>query len=165
MSWDMNMEEKMSKVRRVYSEKMPAFAVKAKELSDEISNYLNINTVKNVRVLIRYDIENISDEVYKDALVTVFSEPPVDYVYEEDFGKKAGEKVFAVEFLPGQFDQRADSAVQCVKLLKEDEEPVIRTATVYCLLYTSPSPRDRTRCEASQGGRGACYKNSHRICH
>ena len=67
----------MSKVRRVYSEKMPAFAVKAKELSDEISNYLNINTVKNVRVLIRYDIENISDEVYKDALVTVFSEPPV----------------------------------------------------------------------------------------
>ena len=78
MSWDMNMEEKMSKVRRVYSEKMPAFAVKAKELSDEISNYLNINTVKNVRVLIRYDIENISDEVYKDALVTVFSEPPVD---------------------------------------------------------------------------------------
>ena len=61
MSWDMNMEEKMSKVRRVYSEKMPAFAVKAKELSDEISNYLNINTVKNVRVLIRYDIENISD--------------------------------------------------------------------------------------------------------
>ena len=117
MSWDMNMEEKMSKVRRVYSEKMPAFAVKAKELSDEISNYLNINTVKNVRVLIRYDIENISDEVYKDALVTVFSEPPVDYVYEEDFGKKAGEKVFAVEFLPGQFDQRADSAVQCVKLL------------------------------------------------
>ena len=133
MSWDMNMEEKMSKVRRVYSEKMPAFAVKAKELSDEISNYLNINTVKNVRVLIRYDIENISDEVYKDALVTVFSEPPVDYVYEEDFGKKAGEKVFAVEFLPGQFDQRADSAVQCVKLLKEDEEPVIRTATVYVI--------------------------------
>lgn len=133
MSWDMNMEEKMSKVRRVYSEKMPAFAVKAKELGDEISNYLNINTVKNVRVLIRYDIENISDEVYKDALVTVFSEPPVDYVYEEDFGKKAGEKVFAVEFLPGQFDQRADSAVQCVKLLKEDEEPVIRTATVYVI--------------------------------
>ena len=123
----------MSKVRRVYSEKMPAFAVKAKELSDEISNYLNINTVKNVRVLIRYDIENISDEVYKDALVTVFSEPPVDYVYEEDFGKKADEKVFAVEFLPGQFDQRADSAVQCVKLLKEDEEPVIRTATVYVI--------------------------------
>ena len=123
----------MSKVRRVYSEKMPAFAVKAKELSDEISNYLNINTVKNVRVLIRYDIENISDDVYKDALVTVFSEPPVDYVYEEDFEKKAGGKVFGVEYLPGQFDQRADSAVQCVKLLKEDEEPVIRTATVYVI--------------------------------
>ena len=108
----------MSKVRRVYSEKMPAFAVKAKELSDEISNYLNINTVKNVRVLIRYDIENISDDVYKDALVTVFSDPPVDYVYEEDFEKKAGGKVFVVEYLPGQFELRVDSAVQCVKLLK-----------------------------------------------
>ena len=123
----------MSNVRRVYSEKMPAFAVKAKELSDEISNYLDIHTVKNVRVLIRYDIENISEEVYKDALVTVFSEPPVDYVYEEEFEKKDSEKVFGVEFLPGQFDQRADSAVQCVKLLKEDEEPVIRTATIYVI--------------------------------
>ena len=123
----------MSNVRRVYSEKMPAFAVKAKELSDEISNYLGIHTVRNVRVLIRYDIENISEEVYKDALVTVFSEPPVDYVYEEEFEKKASEKVFGVEYLPGQFDQRADSAVQCVKLLKEDEEPVIRTATIYVI--------------------------------
>ena len=123
----------MSNVRRVYSEKMPAFAVKAKELSEEISSYLNISTVKNVRVLIRYDIENISDEVYKKALVTVFSEPPVDFLYEEDFEKKDNERVFGVEYLPGQFDQRADSAVQCVKLLKEDEEPVIKTATVYSI--------------------------------
>ena len=123
----------MSNVRRVYSEKMPAFAVKAKELSDEISSYLNINTVKNVRVLIRYDIENISEDVYKNALVTVFSEPPVDFVYEEEFTRNDTEKVFGVEYLPGQFDQRADSAVQCIKFLKEDEEPVIRTATIYVI--------------------------------
>ena len=123
----------MSKVKRVYSEKMPAFAVKAKELSEEISSYLNINTVDNVRVLIRYDIENITEETYAKALVTVFSEPPVDYVYEEDFTHNPNEHVFGVEYLPGQFDQRADSAVQCVKLLKEDEDPVIKTAVVYVI--------------------------------
>lgn len=123
----------MSEVRRVYSEKKPEFAVKAKELSEEISSYLNINTVENVRVLIRYDIENITEETYRKALVTVFSEPPVDYVYEEDFEHKDNEHVFGVEYLPGQFDQRADSAVQCVQLLKEDEAPVIKTATVYVI--------------------------------
>ena len=121
----------MSKVRRVYSEKKPLFAVRAKELKEEIENYLSISTVTNVRVLIRYDIENISDETYREALVTVFSEPPVDYLYEEDFAHNPNEYVFGVEFLPGQFDQRADSAVQCVKLLKEDEDVVIKTAVIY----------------------------------
>lgn len=123
----------MSNVRRVYSEKMPAFAVKAKELSEEISSYLSINTVTNVRVLIRYDIENITDATYEKALVTVFSEPPVDYLYEEEFSHNDSDYIFGVEYLPGQFDQRADSAEQCVKLLKEDEEPVIKTATVYVI--------------------------------
>ncbi len=123
----------MSNVKRVYSEKMPEFAVKAKELNEEIKNYLNINTVSNVRVLIRYDIENITEATYKKALVTVFSEPPVDYLYEEDFKHNENEHVFGVEFLPGQFDQRADSAVQCIKLLKEDEEPVIKTAVIYVI--------------------------------
>ncbi len=123
----------MSKVRRVYSEKKPLFAVRAKELKEEIENYLSISTVTNVRVLIRYDIENISDETYREALVTVFSEPPVDYLYEEDFAHNPNEYVFGVEFLPGQFDQRADSAVQCVKLLKEDEDVVIKTAVIYVI--------------------------------
>ena len=123
----------MSNVRRVYSEKMPEFAVKAKELKEEISSYLNISTVTNVRVLIRYDIENITDATYEKALVTVFSEPPVDYLYEEEFAHNDSDYVFGVEYLPGQFDQRADSAEQCVKLLKEDEEPVIKTATVYVI--------------------------------
>ena len=123
----------MSNVKRVYSEKKPEFAVKAKELSEEISSYLNIDTVTNVRVLVRYDIEGITEDTYRKALVTVFSEPPVDIVYEEDFEHRPGEHVFAVEFLPGQFDQRADSAVQCVKLLREDEDVEIKTATVYAV--------------------------------
>jgi phosphoribosylformylglycinamidine synthase len=89
--------------------------------------------VTNVRVLIRYDIENLSEETYKKSLVTIFSEPPVDDVYEEDFPKQDGDLVFSVEYLPGQFDQRADSAEQCCKLLNENEEPIIRTATTYVL--------------------------------
>jgi phosphoribosylformylglycinamidine synthase len=119
-------------VKRVYVEKKPAFAVKAKELQSEMKSYLGIGGVTGVRVLIRYDIENISEETYQKALVTVFSEPPVDDIYEEDFDK-SGAKVFSVEFLPGQFDQRADSAEQCVKLLNENEEPIIRTAVTYAI--------------------------------
>ena len=122
----------MSNVRRVYVEKKPAFAVKAKELQAEIKGYLGISSVTGVRVLIRYDIENISEDTYQKALVTVFSEPPVDDIYENTFDAK-GAKAFSVEYLPGQFDQRADSAEQCVKLLHEDEEPIIRTATTYVI--------------------------------
>lgn len=111
-----------------------AFAVTAKELTEDIKGYLEIDALKDVRVLVRYDVENISDETYNRALTSVFSEPPVDNVYEETFPYDAdNSKVFSVEFLPGQFDQRADSAVQCVKFLNEDEEPVIKTATTYVL--------------------------------
>ena len=122
----------MSNVRRVYVEKKPDFAVKAKELKHEIKHYLGIDTIEAVRVLIRYDVENITEETYKKALLTVFSEPPVDYIYEETF-EADGARVFTVEFLPGQFDQRADSAEQCVKLLDENEEPIIRSATTYVI--------------------------------
>ena len=120
-------------VRRVFVEKKPQFAVKARELEEEIRSYLKLDTVSRVRVLIRYDVENLSEDVYRQALTTIFSEPPVDWVYEEAFDAEDGDTVFSVEYLPGQFDQRADSAEQCVKLLKEDEEPVIRTATTYVL--------------------------------
>lgn len=126
----------MSNVRRVYVEKKPAFAVRAKELHAEIGSYLGIGGVTKVRVLIRYDIENISEDTYQKALVTVFSEPPVDDIYEETFDTN-GAKVFSVEFLPGQFDQRADSAEQCVKLLNENEDPLIRTAVTYVIEGTA----------------------------
>ena len=122
----------MGNVRRVYAEKKPAYAVAAKELQSEIKSYLGIKTVTGVRVLIRYDIENVSEETYKKALGTVFFEPPVDDVYEENF-ELNGAKTFSVGYLPGQFDQRADSAEQCLKLLKEEEEPIIRTATTYVI--------------------------------
>ncbi|MDY3250993.1 MAG: phosphoribosylformylglycinamidine synthase [Candidatus Choladocola sp.] len=126
----------MSKVRRVYVEKKDDFAVAAKGLAHEIRSYLGVKGLEKVRVLIRYDVEHISDEVFADACRTVFSEPPVDDLYEEEFPMAENEKAFAVEFLPGQFDQRADSAVQCVKFLKEDEEPIIRSATVYVISGT-----------------------------
>lgn len=122
----------MSSVRRVYVEKKPEFAVSAKGLFGEIKSYLGIKSVTKVRELVRYDMENISEETYQKALVTVFSEPPVDDIYEETF-ELNGAKAFSVEFLPGQFDQRADSAEQCVKLLNENEEPVIRTAVTYVI--------------------------------
>ena len=123
----------MSNVRRVYVEKKPAFAVKAKELKHEIKHYLGISTVTAVRELIRYDVENISDEVFEKACKTVFAEPPVDDLYLEKFDVAEGARVFSVEVLPGQFDQRADSAVQCVQFLDENAAPIIRSATTYVI--------------------------------
>ena len=123
----------MSNVRRVYVEKKPSFAVKAKELKHEISSYLGIKTVTAVRVLIRYDVENISDDVFEKACHTVFAEPPVDDLYLEKFDSADGARIFSVEFLPGQFDQRADSAVQCVQFLDENAQPIIRSATTYVI--------------------------------
>ena len=123
----------MGNVKRIYVEKKEPFAVKAKELQEEIGSYLGIDGVKGVRVFIRYDVENLSEEIFQKACKTVFSEPPVDILYEETIQIPADGKVFSVEFLPGQFDQRADSAVQCVKFLNEEEEPVIKTAVTYLI--------------------------------
>lgn len=123
----------MSGVKRVYAEKKQAFAVQAKALQHEIKSYLGIRGVTNVRVLVRYDIENLSDETFERACNGVFAEPPVDTLYKEMFPMKENERAFSVEYLPGQFDQRADSAVQCVQFIREDEEPVIRTATTYVI--------------------------------
>ena len=122
----------MSKVRRIYVEKKDAYAVRAKDLKQQIKDYLGIKA-DEVRELVRYDIEGVSDETYRKAKVTVFSEPPIDVVYEESFPVKENETFFSMEYLPGQFDQRADSAQQCVKLLNENEDPVIKSATTYVI--------------------------------
>ncbi|MFW5630123.1 MAG: hypothetical protein ACOCNB_04970, partial [Acetivibrio ethanolgignens] len=100
----------MSKVRRIYVEKKAPYAVRAKELLEEFKSYLGIEALSAVRVLVRYDIENVSDGTYERAKRIVFSEPPVDNLYEESFATNPDDKVFSVEYLPGQFDQRADSA-------------------------------------------------------
>lgn len=122
----------MSKVRRIYVEKKEDYAVRAKELKQQIKDYLGIRT-DAVRELVRYDMEGVSDDTYAKAKVTVFSEPPIDVVYEESFPVNEGDVCFSMEYLPGQFDQRADSAQQCVKLLNEDENPLIKSATTYVI--------------------------------
>ncbi len=122
-------------VRRIFVEKKTPYAVKAQELKNEMSEYLGIEA-EEVRVLIRYDVENVSDATFGKAKGTVFSEPPVDNVYDEEFPHKTGDFCFTVEYLPGQFDQRADSAEQCVKLLNDSEEPIIKSATTYVISGT-----------------------------
>ena len=124
-------------IRRIFVEKKKPFAVAAKELKEEMEKYLGIvpeaGQDLQVRALMRYDIENLSDETYQKAKSTVFSEPPVDILYEEEFPHSEEDFVFTVEYLPGQFDQRADSAVQCVCLLNPAEQPVIKSATTYVI--------------------------------
>jgi phosphoribosylformylglycinamidine synthase len=123
---------KMS-VRRVYVEKKKPYAVQAKHLRHDVRNFLGIK-IDDMRVFIRYDSENISDATFETACKTVFSEPPVDDIYQEELPLDKGTRVFSVEFLPGQFDQRADSAVQCIKFLNENEDPIIQTAVVYAVI-------------------------------
>ncbi|MBQ7505862.1 MAG: phosphoribosylformylglycinamidine synthase [Lachnospiraceae bacterium] len=119
-------------VRRVYAEKKKEYAVAAKELLHECRHTLGIGSLKDLRILIRYDIENLSEETYAKALHTVFSEPPLDMVYEEKFEAEEA-YVFSSEYLPGQYDQRADSAEQCLKLLDEKADCRVRSATTYVL--------------------------------
>ena len=123
----------MSKVRRIYVEKKEPYAVAARQLKEDILGFLAVKGLTGVRKLIRYDVENVSDEVFEKACRTVFSEPPVDILYRETIDIPEDGFVFSVEALPGQFDQRADSAVQCVQFLNENENPVIRTAETYIL--------------------------------
>jgi len=120
-------------VKRIYVEKKPEYASRAKQLRHEIRRYLGIMSVETARELIRYDVENIKEETFERALGGVFAEPPVDIVYFDKCPVKANEKIFTVEPLPGQFDQRADSATQCVRFLSEDENPLIRCAVTYLI--------------------------------
>lgn len=120
-------------VRRVFVEKKNGFDIEAKRLMQEVTDNLGIGSLTGVRVLNRYDVEGIEDDVYTRAQVTIFSEPTVDFLYEEGFDCQEGDRVFAVEYLPGQFDQRADSAAQCIQLLSEKEKPNVNTAKVIVL--------------------------------
>ncbi|MCD7804332.1 MAG: phosphoribosylformylglycinamidine synthase [Oscillospiraceae bacterium] len=118
-------------VYRVYSEKRKELAAEAKGLLDEARTLLGIEGLRDVRLINRYDAENITPELFEYAKKTVFSEPQLDIVSDEiDTGDAY---VFAVEYLPGQFDQRADSASQCIQIISQGERPLIRTAKIYCL--------------------------------
>ena len=120
------------KTRRIYVEKKVPYAVKAKELKEDIESYLGIK-VDGVRELIRYDVEGISDDVYSTAIKMIFSEPPVDDYYEESYPIADNEKAFSVEALPGQFDQRADSAEQCIGFIDADAKPIVKSAITYVI--------------------------------
>ncbi len=118
-------------VYRVFVEKKRELAHEAKALCSELRKLLGIKGLTDVRILNRYDVENISEELYGEAVRTVFSEPQLDIVTDEL--QADGATVFAVEYLPGQFDQRADSAAQCIQIISCGERPIIRTARVYVL--------------------------------
>ena len=117
-------------VYRIYVEKKPGFDGEAQGLLAELTDLLGISSLKGLRLLNRYDVEGIDRDLFEKAIPTVFSEPPVDLTYD---ALPAASTVFAVEYLPGQFDQRADSASQCIQLLSQGERPDVRSARVYLL--------------------------------
>ena len=119
-------------VYRIYVEKRRELAHEAAALCSELKNLLGIGGLTSVRILNRYDAENIPSALFDEAVRSVFSEPQLDITYAE-LPQKEGETVFATEYLPGQFDQRADSAAQCIQIISQGERPIIRTAKVYLL--------------------------------
>ena len=123
-------------VFRVYVEKKQGFDVEAKQLANELKTILGIASLKNVRLVNRYDVEGISEELFAQATPTVFSEPQLDFTYTAV--PEGADAVFATEFLPGQFDQRAASAAECIQLISQGERPDVQSARVF-LLYGAPS--------------------------
>lgn len=121
------------RVRRIFVEKKKGFNVEASELFHDIKENLNIKGLKDLRIVNRYDVCEISDNEWEDAKKIIFSEPVVDNIYEEQFEIGEGSSAFAVEFLPGQYDQRADSAAQCIKILSQNEKSNVASAKVYIL--------------------------------
>ncbi|MCM1299336.1 MAG: phosphoribosylformylglycinamidine synthase, partial [[Eubacterium] siraeum] len=120
-------------VYRIYVEKKPQYNVDGRSVLEDLRTALQIQTVEGVRIINRYDAEEISEENFKRAIPTVFSEPPVDDVYGELPNFEDNQRIFAVEFLPGQFDQRADSAAQCIQMLCQGDRPAVKYAKIYVL--------------------------------
>ncbi len=120
-------------VRRIYVEKKKGFDVEAQGLHNKFKDILGINGLQGVRLINRYDISGISKDEYLASRNTIFSEPPVDKVYDEVLDIEAMDRMFAMEYLPGQYDQRADSAAQCVQLITQNEKPNVRTAKIIVL--------------------------------
>ncbi len=121
----------MGTVRRVFVEKRAGYDVAAQGLLADLRDNLGISGIERVRILCRYDVEGITDEAFAAARQTIFSEPPVDQISEEEFPLEEGDRVFAIEYLPGQYDQRADSTEQCIQLLTHGDRPSVASALVY----------------------------------
>ena len=119
-------------VKRIFVEKKRGYDVGAKKVGSDVTNVLGIGA-DDVRVFIRYDVEGLEKDVFDEAKTTIFSEPPVDDVYEDELPSLDGYSAFVTEYLPGQYDQRADSAMQCVQLLSMGQRPLIKCATVYAI--------------------------------
>ncbi|HML89805.1 MAG TPA: phosphoribosylformylglycinamidine synthase [Methylomusa anaerophila] len=124
---------KDNRIRRIFVEKKPGFAVEAAGIYADLKENLGIKGLKAVRVLHRYDVAGVSDQEFAVAVYTIFSEPPVDVVYPERIEADPSDKVFAMEYLPGQYDQRADWAAQSVQILSQKEPPAVNTAKVLVL--------------------------------
>ncbi|MBQ7266642.1 MAG: phosphoribosylformylglycinamidine synthase [Firmicutes bacterium] len=120
-------------IRRVFVEKKEGCDVEAKHLYKDVKENLGIDSLESIRILNRYDVDDIEDAVFENAVKTVFSEPPVDNVYLEDFKKESDEYVFAMEYLPGQYDQRADSAMQCIQIISGNDSAMVACAKVFVL--------------------------------
>ena len=120
-------------VYRIYVEKKKLFAVDGAAVLEDLTVVLGMKSVEGVRVINRYDVEGLPEENFKKAVPTVFSEPPVDEVFEELPALSDDERMFAVEFLPGQFDQRADSAAQCIQMLCKGDRPDVKYAKIYII--------------------------------
>ncbi|MCL2719600.1 MAG: phosphoribosylformylglycinamidine synthase [Lachnospiraceae bacterium] len=122
-----------NQIKRLYIERKPGYTNKADELLKDINKFLNILQVESLKIFIRYDIENISDSVYQKAKTTIFSDPVLDNIYEETFPVPENTRVFSSEYQPGQFDQRADSAEKCIRLLSGEEGTAVKSATTYLI--------------------------------
>ncbi len=120
----------MEKIRRVYVCKKKRFDIEARHLLKDLKGNLGIIGLEKLRILHRYDIEGLIDPEFEAALPTVFSEPPLDDVYLEDFESAPGEQIFGIEYLPGQYDQRADSAAQCLQIISQTRKPVVSAARI-----------------------------------
>ena len=131
-------------IRRLYVEKKKEFGTEEKALCRELADNLDIKGLREVRILNRYDVENISDAEYEKAKNTIFSEPATDIIFEEDFPVEEQSLCYAVEYLPGQYDQRADSAEQCIRMISPQAKPIVRCAKVYVISGTvSEEERDK----------------------
>lgn len=123
----------METIRRIFVEKKTGYNVESQQLLQDIKENLGIKTLENLRLLHRYDVDRISDNAYEKALHTIFSEPPVDRLFEESFEIAPDEVAFGIEYLPGQYDQRADSTEQCIEIINADQKPVVRSAKIIVL--------------------------------